>query len=188
LNENLAESRQLAWMFARLERLHQPVIARVQGAAIGGGCGLVAASDLAVATEAAVFSLAEVRLGLIPAVISPYLVRRIGEGRTRELFLTGRRIDGREAARLGLVTRAVPAEELDRRLDDLIRRLMVGGPAALAAAKRLLTEIRDLTAGELRDHTARTIAELRLTPEAQEGMRAFLDKRPPIWTDTEEPS
>lgn len=183
--ENLAESLRLARLFELLSRIPKPVVARVHGAAIGGGNGLVAACDIAVAAENAKFSLSEAKLGLIPAAIGPYIIRRIGEGQARALFLTGERIDGRRAAELGLVYRAVPEEELDRAVDDLVQQLFTSGPEAMAAAKRLLREVRGLDGDELNQVTARSIAELRVSPEGQEGMRAFLEKRRPGWTRPE---
>lgn len=185
---NLAESLELARLFQIISRFDRPVVARVQGAAIGGANGLVAASDLAVAAESAVFSLSETRLGIIPAAIGPYIVRRIGEGAARRLFLTGERLDGRRAAEIGLVSRAVPDAELDRAVEETLGQLLAGGPAALAAAKRLLEDIRGLDGQALNEVTARAIAELRVSAEGQEGMRAFLEKRRPAWVEEAEDS
>jgi len=184
LEENERSALRLADLFARITTLAIPVVARVQGAAVGGGVGLVAACDIAVAAESASFTLAEVRLGLVPAVISPYLVRRIGLGRTRELVLTGRRIDAATALRLGLVDSVVPEAQLDRAVDDVVRDLKAGGPQALARAKRLLAEVEGAlheAPEKLRSLTARHIAEARLGEEGQAGLAAFLEKKPPPW-------
>jgi methylglutaconyl-CoA hydratase len=165
-----------------LHELPKPTVARVNGAALGGGAGLVACCDIAVASADARFGTTEVRLGLIPAVIGPYVVAAIGLRQARRLMLTGERIAAAEAARIGLVHDVVPPERLDAAVAALLEDLLKGGPGALAAVKRLL---RDLTGRpidvELVDDTARRIAALRTTAEAQEGVAAFLAKRQPVW-------
>jgi len=172
--ENMADARALAILMKTLHELPKPTVARVNGAALGGGAGLVACCDIAVASADARFGTTEVRLGLIPAAI--------GLRQARRLMLTGERIAAAEAARIGLVHDVVPPERLDAAVAALLEDLLKGGPGALAAVKRLL---RDLTGRpidvELVDDTARRIAALRTTAEAQEGVAAFLAKRQPVW-------
>jgi methylglutaconyl-CoA hydratase len=180
--ENLADAKALAKLMATLNELPKPTIARVNGAALGGGTGLVACCDIVVASSHAMFGTTEVRLGLIPAVIGPYVVAAIGVRQARRLMLTGERIGAAEAARIGLVHEVVAADELDAAIATLLDHLLKGGPNALAAAKRLVHDLagRPIDA-ELIDYTARRIAALRATPEAREGLVAFLDKRPASW-------
>jgi methylglutaconyl-CoA hydratase len=180
--ENLADARALAKLMATLDELSKPTVARVNGAALGGGTGLVACCDIALASADAKFGTTEVRLGLIPAVIGPYVMAAVGGRQARRLVLTGERIAATEALRLGLVHEVVAADQLDgavvRVLDDVLK----GGPAALAAAKRLVRDLAGRPLGpELIDDTARRIAALRATPEGREGVAAFLDKRRPGW-------
>lgn len=179
--ENMEESLRLARLFESLSLFEKPIVAAVHGASIGGGNGLVAACDIAIAAESTIFSLSEVKLGLIPSAIGPHVIRRVGEGRARALFLSGERIDGRTAQEIGLVYKAVPDGELDEAVRKQIRLLLTSGPCAMAAAKRLVSEIRGLYGDELNRVTARSIAELRVSPEGQEGMRSFLEKRKPAW-------
>jgi methylglutaconyl-CoA hydratase len=172
--ENLADARALAKLMATLNELPKPTIARVSGAALGGGTGLVACCDIVVASAEAVFGTTEVRLGLIPSVIGPYVVAAIGVRQARRLMLSGERIAAAEAARIGLVHQVVAA--------DALGHLMRGGPTALAAAKRLIRDLAGRPIGpELIEDTAGRIAALRATPEAREGITAFLAKRPPSW-------
>jgi methylglutaconyl-CoA hydratase len=180
--ENLADARALAKLMATLNELPKPTIARVNGAALGGGTGLVACCDIVVASSHAMFGTTEVRLGLIPAVIGPYVVAALGVRQARRLMLTGERIGAAEAARIGLVHEVVAADELDAAIATILDHLLKGGPDALAAAKRLVHDLagRPIDA-ELIDYTARRIAALRATPEAREGVAAFLDKRPANW-------
>jgi methylglutaconyl-CoA hydratase len=180
--ENLSDARALARLMATLHELPKPTIARVNGAALGGGTGLVACCDIAVASADARFGTTEVRLGLIPAVIGPYVVAAIGIRQARRLMLTGERIAAAEAARIGLIHEVVPPERLDDAVAALLDDLLKGGPGALAAVKRLLRDLagRPIDAG-LVDDTARAIAALRATAEAREGVAAFLDKRQPVW-------
>jgi methylglutaconyl-CoA hydratase len=180
--ENLSDARALARLMATLHELPKPTIARVNGAALGGGTGLVACCDIAVASADAKFGTTEVRLGLIPAVIGPYVVAAIGIRQARRLMLTGERIAAAEAARIGLIHEVVPPERLDDAVAALLDDLLKGGPGALAAVKRLLRGLagRPIDAG-LVDDTARAIAALRATAEAREGVAAFLDKRQPAW-------
>jgi methylglutaconyl-CoA hydratase len=180
--ENLADARALAKLMATLNELPRPTIARVNGAALGGGTGLVACCDIVVASAGAVFGTTEVRLGLIPSVIGPYVVAAIGVRQARRLMLTGERIGAAEAARIGLVHEVVEADQLDGAVETILRHLLQGGPGALAGAKRLVQDLAGQPIGPyLIDATAKRIAALRATPEAREGVAAFLAKRPAGW-------
>jgi methylglutaconyl-CoA hydratase len=180
--ENLADARALAGLMQTLNELGKPTVARVNGAALGGGTGLVACCDIVVASERAVFGTTEVRLGLIPSVIGPYVLAAVGPRHARRLMLTGERISAAEALRLGLVHEVAPAEQLDQAVERVVGELLKGGPAALAAAKHLIRDLagRPIEAA-LIDGTAQRIATLRATGEAREGVGAFLDKRAPDW-------
>lgn len=180
--ENLKESLELAELFYLIYSLPKPTIARVNGAAIGGGAGLVAVCDLVIASEKAKFSLSEVKLGLVPACISPYEVRRIGEKNCRELFLTGERINAQKALEFGLANQVVPHDELDKAVDELVKQLSNSGPNALAMCKTLLQNVPLMSFEEVKKYTAEMIASLRMSDEGQEGMNAFLQKRKPNWT------
>lgn len=184
--ENMADAQRMAAMFSAIEACPRPVIARVQGAAFGGGAGLVAAADIAIAADSASFGFTEARIGLIPAVIAPFVVRRIGEGQARRLFLTARRIPAAEALRLGLVHRVVPAEELDAAVEEELAMVRGCGPQALADIKALLLAMRATTPEREAQETARRIALSRIAPEGQAGLRAFLEKRPSPWQDGEQ--
>lgn len=179
--ENLADSLKLAAMFRRISECHLPVIARVNGPAIGGGAGLVAVCDMAVAAESAVFGLSEVKLGLAPAVISPYMIRKIGDRHCREYFLTGERFSAARGAEIGLLNRVVPDKDLDQAINEMVERLRTSGPNAIAACKKLLTAGYRAGSPETDRFMAELIARLRISDEAQEGMRAFLEKRKPSW-------
>jgi methylglutaconyl-CoA hydratase len=179
--ENLADARRLEGMLAALDRFPRPTIARVNGAAIGGGMGLVAACDIAIASEQAIFAMSEVRLGLLPAVVAPFVRRAIGERACRRLFLTAERIDAAEARRLGLVHETVADEALDSAVEAMLDQVLQGGPEALAAAKALLIDLRHANFDEAADRSARAIAERRASPEGKEGIAAFLEKRKPAW-------
>ena len=183
--ENLADARKLAGMMRILNELPRPTIARVQGAAFGGGVGLVATCDIAFASQAASFCLSEARLGLIPSVISPYVVEAIGARAERRYFQTAERFDAETARALGLVHEVVPHERLDGRLEELIGTLLDNGPAAMAASKDL---IRRVASGPVDDamveDTAQRIADIRATDEGREGVQAFLEKRGPNWQTT----
>jgi methylglutaconyl-CoA hydratase len=180
--ENVRDARSLAALFETLERSPKPVVARVQGAALGGGAGLVAAADIAVAAQDAQFGFPEVRLGLVPAVISPWVVARIGTAAAHELFLTGERFDAEQARAIGLVRHVVPAGELDRAVEARVGALLQAAPGAVAAAKSLLRAVAFRSAEEVREATASLIAQRRASPEGREGLRAFLEKREPSWS------
>jgi methylglutaconyl-CoA hydratase len=181
--ENLADAGALAELMRVLNFLPKPTVARVQGAAFGGGVGLVACCDIAIASDAASFSLSEVRLGLIPAVISPYVVAAIGERAARRYFLTAERFGADEALRIGLVHQVVPADQLDSAVDTILTRLSEGGPAAQRAAKDLIFAVahRPVDAGLIHD-TAERIATVRASSEGREGLAGFLEKRKSAWT------
>lgn len=180
--ENREDARALARLMHVLDTLPKPTVARVHGAAYGGGVGLVACCDIALASDSAAFSLSEVRLGLIPAVISPYVVAAVGPRAARRWFLAADRFDAAEAGRHGLVHQVVAADALDGAVEEVLARLRLGAPAAQAAAKRLVSAVtgRPITA-ELMDDTANRIADIRAGAEAREGIGAFLDKRMPAW-------
>jgi methylglutaconyl-CoA hydratase len=171
--ENVEDAMRLYAMFETIDACPAPVVARVQGYALGGGSGLVACCDVAVAGEDAVFGFSEVKLGIIPAVISPFVVRRVGVGAARRYFLTGERFDAQAALRIGLVHEI--AEELDAAIGRVVGELLSSGPQAAREAKKLL---RELPTGV---DTANIAARLRTSPEGQDGLRAFLERRKPSW-------
>lgn len=179
--ENLEDARNLAAMFGAVEGCRKPVVACVEGAAIGGGVGLVAAADVAVAEEGTVFAFTEVRLGISPATIAPFVLRKIGYSHARALFLTGKRFDAARAQEIGLVHEVAVGENLDVVVREKVEGFLAGGPGALAATKALLRELRDAAPGEVAEITAQRIAELRTGEEGQEGLGAFLEKREPAW-------
>jgi methylglutaconyl-CoA hydratase len=181
LDQNIADSKALAGMFRALYDLDMPLVARVQGAAFGGGAGLVAVADLAVASTEASFAFTETRLGILPAVVSPYVVRKIGPARATALFVTGSRIDAKRAHEIGLVERLVEPTDLDAAVGRVLDAILSGGPKAVNAAKRLVREVEGRTVDEVADLTVKRIAEIRVTHEGQEGLRAFLERRDPGW-------
>lgn len=182
--ENHRDALQLAELMAKLNRLAKPTIAVVQGAAFGGGVGLVACCDIAIAAERALFALTEVRLGLLPAVISPYVIAAIGERAARRYFLTGERFDAAEAQRLGLLHLVVPEQQLERALDQLLEDLLKGSPQALTAAKSLIFAVAQRPASDqVIADTAERITDIRASEEGREGVAAFLQKRPPAWLE-----
>lgn len=180
--ENVAEGQAIFDLMLAVDSCPRPVVGRVNGAAIGGGAGLVSCCDVVVAMESAIFAFSEVRLGILPAVISPFVVRRIGSSAARELFLSGERFDGRRAQRIGLVQHLVVDEAaLDEKVSERVQQLLQGAPGAQAEAKRLIRNVVDRSAAELRAYTSQLIAERRASDEGQEGMSAFLEKRKPWW-------
>ncbi|BCR04918.1 methylglutaconyl-CoA hydratase [Desulfuromonas versatilis] len=181
--ENLADANGLAELMKVLANLSKPTVALVQGAAIGGGVGLVVCCDIALATEQASFCLSEVKLGLIPAVISPYVATAIGARATRRYFLTAERLDAREALRLGLVHEVLADREaLAARAEALSRAMLQNGPRAMAAVKELVAEVAHAWLDDdLIADTAERIAEMRASAEGREGLSAFLEKRQPSW-------
>ena len=178
---NLADSRRLAGLFRRIYDFPKPLIAAVNGAAIAGGCGLATLCDFTLAVPEARFGYTEVRIGFVPALVSVFLIRQIGEKRARDLLLSGRIIDAEEARRLGLVNEVVPQEKLLGRARELAAELLAVSPTSLVYTKRLL---RELFQEELDRHLERALQEnarIRSTPDFREGLTAFLEKRKPVW-------
>jgi methylglutaconyl-CoA hydratase len=180
-DQNVEDSRALAAMFRALYELEMPVVARVQGAAIGGGAGLVAVADIAVASTEATFAFTETRLGILPAVVSPYVVRKIGAAHAAALFVTGMRFDALRALELGLVEAIAEPPELDQRVDAIVSAILGAGPDATRAAKRLVRDVDGRALADVIDLTVERIAGARVSAEGQEGMRAFLERRAPRW-------
>jgi methylglutaconyl-CoA hydratase len=179
--ENLADAERLAAAFRALRAFPRAVVARVHGNVFGGGAGLVAACDVAIVARDARFAFSEVRLGILPAVISPYVVRRVGEGTARRLFLSGERFDGMRAAAIGLASEAVEAARLDEAVDALVGEILKGSPDAQRRIKDLLRSVTDVPIDVAGRRTARFIAEARASAEGREGLTAFLEKRRPSW-------
>ncbi len=183
-DQNLKESLQLSECFNTIYNCKIPTVAVVHGAAIGGANGLLAACDIAVCTDDTVFSLSEVKIGIVPACISPFVMKRVGEYGSRELMLTGRRINGKEAEWFRLVNKSLPENELDSYLDNLSQMLLTSGPKAVNHCKVLIDQVSNkITLKEALTYTAAMIAEIRSSEEGQEGMAAFLEKRKPNWID-----
>lgn len=183
--ENIADALKLADLMETLYRTPKATVARVNGACIGGALGLVSACDIAVASSEAFFALREIRLGITPAVISPYVIRRIGEKNARDYFLTGRRMDAATAERIGLVHEVVGPGQLDDTVNDWVERFLHSGPEAVKACKELIARVSGSPIAEVKQFTAEMIASLRGSEEGQEGFAAFFQKRKPKW-DTEE--
>jgi methylglutaconyl-CoA hydratase len=185
---NRADSERLATLMRTLNFLSKPTIARVNGAAYGGGVGLVACCDIAIATDSAKFGLTEVKLGLVPAVISPYVIAAIGARHARRLFVSGEIFDAAEAMRIGLLHQAVAAAQLDENIERTLHWLAKGGPVAQREAKHLALRVGGATAATAQSidvENAALIARLRVSPEGQAGLTAFLDKRSPPWLEKE---
>ena len=180
--DNLKDARQFAEMLHLLSSLSKPTIARVQGMALGGGTGLAAACDMAVATADAVFATSEVRFGIIPSVISPYVLRAIGPRQALRYFQSAERISAERALHMGLVNEVLPTEQLDDGVAALVKELLLGAPQAQKAAKDLIEDVRERPmSAQLLEETAQRIARQRTTPEAKAGIGAFLEKRPAPW-------
>jgi methylglutaconyl-CoA hydratase len=179
--ENIEDSNRLSECLYQLYTLPQPTIARVHGATIGGGMGLVAACDIAVVQEDVMFSLSEVKVGLVPACISPYVIKRAGESKCREFFLSGERIDAQRALSAGLVNEVVPQGELDSAVDRWRDQFLKNGPEALAVCKELLEKVPGMDLDKAKAYTADVIAKLRISEEGQEGIKSFLKKDKPKW-------
>ena len=182
--ENFADAVKLADLMATLERMSKPTVARINGHAFGGAIGLIACCDIALASKKAKLCLSEVRLGLVPAVISPYVIAAIGARQARRLFMTAEAISAKDARKMGLVHAVAKPEELDELVEEQVSMLLKAGPGALAEAKRLVKEVAGISSERqqaLRLSTSAMIARLRISEEGQEGLNAFLDKRPPSW-------
>jgi methylglutaconyl-CoA hydratase len=180
--ENLRDARAAAGMYEALDALPIPLVGRIQGAALGGGAGLAAVCDIAVAADDAVFGFTEAKLGILPAVISPFTVAKIGRSAARELFLTAARFSAERAREIGLVHRVVPAGDLDAMVDALTAELLTSAPGAIGEAKALIAKVAGADPGRVGDLTSAIIARHRVSAEGQEGMRAFLDKHRAPWT------
>jgi methylglutaconyl-CoA hydratase len=183
--ENFADAYRLATMLRTLYHCPKPVIARVQGDAYGGGLGLIAVADIAIASSKASFGFSEVKLGLMPAVISPFVIQAIGSRAARRYFVTGERFTAQEACRIGLVHEVVTPDVLDARLNSIVTQITQNGPQAVIESKRLIQDI-DLLSEKLAVDTAERIARLRGSEEAREGVQAFLEKRRPSWAKTQQ--
>ncbi len=185
--DNYRDAQALGHLMHTLDALPKPTIARVHGAALGGGVGLVASCDVAIAASTAVFSLSEVRLGLMPAAISPFVIKAMGERQARRYFITAERFDADEARRIGLVHEVVAPDALDATINELLERLRANGPHAMVAAKQQVLDVggRPVDTAMLED-SARRIADIRVSPEGREGISAFLDKRKPDWTPADD--
>lgn len=180
--ENLRDAKRLFDLFRATYEFPKPIIARVQGGAFGGGAGLICCSDIVIMARDAQTAFSEVRLGIVPATISAFVLRKIGEGRARELFLTGRRISSEDCLRIGLANEVVPEDQLDDAVDRWVHELLLSASSAQTLTKELLREVPRLTITESRDFTAVRIARQRVSPEGQEGLSALLEKRPPSWS------
>jgi len=179
--QNLEDANGLAGCLKALDELPQPLVGRIQGPVIGGGMDLLAVCDVATATDEAVFGFSEVKLGLSPACISPYVVRKIGQGPCNELFLTGRRFHAEEAMHLGLINHLVQPVDLDGQIDKIVTGLLGSGPQAMASCKKMLRKIPLMPLDQAGKYTAEIIARLRAGDEGKEGIRAFLERRHPGW-------
>ena len=180
-DDNVADALRMADMFRAIDSCRHPVIGRIHGAALGGGTGLTAVCDIAIADESAKFGFTEARLGITPAVISPFVLRKIGQSQARALFVTAERFDAHRALAIGLVHRIVPAGGLDDAVREALREIGQCGPAGVRAAKLMARTVPHLRDEEARATTAATIADLRAGAEGQEGIRAFLEKRRAGW-------
>ena len=181
--ENLADAKRLAGLFAGVADFPKPVVARVHGNVLGGGVGLVCACDIVVASDDARFGLTEVRLGILPAIISPYVIRRLGDARARELMLTGERFDAAKALSIKLVHHVVPVAELDAKVEERVQAVLAGAPHAQMRIKMLLELWGEVGWEEYRAALPRTLAEVRSGDEAREGLAAFFEKRKPKWLE-----
>ena len=179
--ENVDDAMRASRMFAAINGLPMPVIGRVQGAALGGGAGLAAVCDIVVAEEGAQFGFTEVKLGILPAVISPFVLAKIGVSAARELFLTGARFNAAKAREIGLVHAVVPTASLDETVESYLREILAGGPEAHAAAKALIPTVAAKPSADAMPITAAALAARRVSAEGQEGLAAFLEKRKPSW-------
>jgi methylglutaconyl-CoA hydratase len=181
-DENRADAQKLADMLWTLDQCPVPVVGRIQGDCYAGGMGLAAICDVLVAVEGATFCLSEARLGLLPATISPYVVRALGESASRRYMVTAERFSAERAHALGMVHELATPETLDEKVDELVRTLVANGPQATRACKRLVRDVSGLPINDtLRAETARRIADIRASDEGREGVQSFLQKRKPAW-------
>ena len=184
---NVADAERMSDMFRAIDDCPKPVIGRIHGAALGGGAGLAAVCDIAIAAEDAIFGFTEVKLGIIPAVISPFVLAKIGASQARALFVTGERFDAARAKRIGLVHEVVAPAELDASVERRIAEVCTAGPEAIAAAKLLVRRVLDNSYADSRAITTQAIAKQRVSPEGQEGLRAFLERHPPAFSKSPAP-
>jgi methylglutaconyl-CoA hydratase len=182
--ENVRDAQAMARMFGALDTLPMPLIGRIHGAALGGGAGLAAVCDIVVCDDEATFGFTEVKLGILPAVISPYALAKVGRSAARELFLTGMRFSAQRAKEIGLVHGVVPLPQLDAKVQEYVNEILSAGPEGIAAAKALIPRVWSRLGAEAMELTADTIAARRVSPEGQEGMKAFLEKRKAAWNLT----
>jgi methylglutaconyl-CoA hydratase len=185
-DENLRDAIKLSIMLDLMYNCTRPVVAKVQGAAIGGGTGLVAVADIAIAATDTVFSFSEVKIGLVPACISPYVLKKVGEAHSSEFFITGERLSAERVKGAGLVCRVIPPEELDSEVEKVVAQLLRSGPKAVQMCKEMIRKVPIMPVSEMKTYTARLIAELRVSDEGQEGMSAYFEKRIPKWAITKE--
>jgi len=181
--ENVADAQAMSDMFRAIDGCPKPVIGKIHGAALGGGAGLAAVCDIVVASADAIFGFTEVKLGIIPAVISPFVLRKIGVSNARALFLTGERFDAKRAMHIGLVHEVVVADTLDVCIERITNEIATAGPEAVAAAKALVPRVAEATYAQSRDITANAIAAARTSAEGQDGLRAFLERRKASWIE-----
>lgn len=180
-DQNVRDAAAMSDMFRTIDRCPKPVIGRVHGAALGGGAGLTAVCDVVIASADAVFGFTEAKLGIIPAVISPFVLSKIGESHARALFLTGERFDAKRAHHIGLVHEVVVADTLDVCIERVVKEILSAGPSAVATAKGLIARVAAASYEDSREMTANAIAHQRASAEGQEGLRAFLERRPASW-------
>jgi methylglutaconyl-CoA hydratase len=181
--ENLADAEAIFDLMLAINNCPHPVVGRINGAAIGGGVGLVSCCDIAIAVDRARFSFSEVRLGLVPAVISPFVLAKIGSSNARELFLTGERFDAIRAKEIGLVHHVSAEPQLDEKIREIVLKLIQSAPGAVTAAKQLIAMVAGRSEADLRTYTTKIIAERRSSLEGREGLGAFLEKREPWWRE-----
>jgi methylglutaconyl-CoA hydratase len=182
--ENFLDGKSIYDLMLVVDQCSRPVVGKIHGAAFGGGVGLVSCCDIAVVADTTTFAFSESRLGIVPAVISPFIVSKIGTGPSRALFLTGERFDAEHALEIGLVNYVVPyGERLEAKINEQIRALLSAAPQAQTVAKKLIQEVASLPKDELGDYTGRIFAKRRMSSEGREGMNAFLEKRKPSWSN-----
>ena len=181
--QNLADTTALAAMFAAINDCPVPVVGKIHGAAMGGGTGLVAVCDIAIATDLTRFAFSEAKLGLVPATIAPFVIAKIGQTHARALFMTAERFNAARALQIGLVHLVVPVDQLDDAVTTAINQLRTSGPIASRTAKQLVKMLTTVTSSTLTQQTIELIAHLRVSPEGQEGLRAFLEKRRASWAE-----
>ena len=183
--QNMADAGQLALMLSSLYKLSKPTIAKIQGSAFGGAVGLIACCDIAIASRLSKFCLSEVKLGLLPATISPYVIQAVGPRIAKRLFMTADVISARRARRIGLISEVVSEDELNDEVNNIVSGLLKNGPSAVSMAKALVDKVAYAPIDDaLMRYTSSIIAQTRVSPQGQEGLAAFLEKRPANWIDT----